>query len=140
MHDLLFNFFLHVFFFNLGPLPNVHVPWTFDFPLLKVWWYLHINVSHRRSQGICHFIITLLTKESRMTKVHVTYYICWVCTCIDTVWVGLKFTRKLCFRFNFVLPMLYLYIPIISNIVSHMYLVYCNISWVNLYKLFLCKF
>ena len=28
----------------------VYVPWSFDFPLLKVWWYLHI--SHRRSQGI----------------------------------------------------------------------------------------
>ena len=40
-----------------------------------------------------------------------SYYIgnCWVCT--DTVWVGLKFTWKLCFRVNFVLPMLYLYIP-----------------------------
>ena len=40
-----------------------------------------------------------------------SYYIgnCWVC--IDTVWVGLKFTRKLCFRVNVVLPMLYLYIP-----------------------------
>ena len=40
-------------------LPNVHVPWSFDFPLLKVWWYLHINVSHRRSQGICHYCLFL---------------------------------------------------------------------------------
>jgi hypothetical protein len=40
-----------------------------------------------------------------------SYYIgnCWLC--IDKVWVGLKFTRKLCFRVNSVLPMLYLYIP-----------------------------
>ena len=44
-------------------------------------------------------------------EVGVRYYIghCWVC--IDTVWVGLKFTGKLCFRVNVVLPMLYLYIP-----------------------------
>ena len=39
-----------------------------------------------------------------------SYYIgnCWVC--IDKVWVGLKFTRKLCLRVNFILPMLYQYI------------------------------
>jgi hypothetical protein len=50
-----------------------------------------VNVSHRRSQGIGHFIITLLTKESResrITKVHVTYYIGNDWVCIDTAWVG----------------------------------------------------
>jgi hypothetical protein len=49
-----------------------------------------------------------------------SYYIgnCWVCTSIDTVWVGLKFTRKLCFRINFVLPMLYLYILNIETNIS----------------------
>ena len=31
-----------------------------------------------------HFIITLLTKESRMTIVHVTYYIGNDWVCIDT--------------------------------------------------------